>query len=50
MSVPPPSHWRAVLVLLVAVGSACYLIADAPHEPSAHAADIVAVRAMAKPL
>jgi hypothetical protein len=50
MSVPPPSHWRAVLGLLVAVGSACYLIADEPLEPSARAADIVAIRVLAKPL
>jgi hypothetical protein len=50
MSIPPPSHWRAVLGLLVAIGSACYLIADEPRELSAQAAETVAIRATAKPM
>jgi hypothetical protein len=32
MSMPPHSDWRSIVGLLVAVGSACYLIAGEPCE------------------
>jgi hypothetical protein len=49
MPTPPPSSWRAVVALLVALGSACYLIAGEPLEPPEQSARRMALGALAKP-
>jgi hypothetical protein len=49
MPIPPRSNWRAVVALLVALGSACYLSAGEPLEPSEQSAQRMALSALAKP-
>jgi hypothetical protein len=49
MPIPPPSNWRAVVALFVALGSARYLIAGEPLEPPEQFAQRMALRALAKP-